>query len=127
VERVDGISRRVWKNAAGDDVIELYAIPGMAHGTPLATGTDEIRVAWQALICSKPEYHRPIISRGISAWAGGGMRVAFPENQPSALPATRRNPMPTASLGERLAGVGKIDIGAVIANALNAAGLTKSR
>lgn len=40
------------------------------------------------------------------------MRVAFPENQPSALPATRRNPMPTASLGERLLGVGKIDIGA---------------
>lgn len=51
------------------------------------------------------------------------MRVAFPENQPSALPATRRNPMPAASLGERLAGVGKIDIGAVIANALNAAGV----
>src|SRR5262249_40115702 len=40
-EIVDGRSRLVWRNRTGDDVIELYVIPGMAHGTPLATGNAE--------------------------------------------------------------------------------------
>ncbi len=35
---IDGYPRQVWRNAAGDEVIESYTIPGMAHGTPLATG-----------------------------------------------------------------------------------------
>jgi feruloyl esterase len=38
VETVDGYPRQVWRNRTGDDVIESYTIPGMAHGTPLATG-----------------------------------------------------------------------------------------
>jgi feruloyl esterase len=37
-ETVDGYPRQVWRNRTGDDVIESYTIPGMAHGTPLATG-----------------------------------------------------------------------------------------
>src|SRR5262249_55489528 len=40
-EMVDGYPRRVWRNRTGDDVIESYAIPGMAHGVPLATGRGE--------------------------------------------------------------------------------------
>ena len=35
---VDGYPRQVWVNAAGDELIESYTIPSMAHGTPLATG-----------------------------------------------------------------------------------------
>lgn len=35
---VDGFPRQVWLDAAGDEVIECYTIPQMAHGTPLATG-----------------------------------------------------------------------------------------
>lgn len=35
-EKVDGYPRRVWSDAAGQDVIEEYTITGMAHGTPLA-------------------------------------------------------------------------------------------
>jgi poly(3-hydroxybutyrate) depolymerase len=35
---IDGYPRRVWRNAAGDDLIESYTIPSMAHGTPLAVG-----------------------------------------------------------------------------------------
>jgi poly(3-hydroxybutyrate) depolymerase len=35
-ETVDGFSRQVWRNRAGDNVIESYTIPSMAHGTPLA-------------------------------------------------------------------------------------------
>jgi feruloyl esterase len=40
-EMVDGYPRRVWRNRMGADVIELYVIPGMAHGAPLATGGAE--------------------------------------------------------------------------------------
>jgi feruloyl esterase len=37
-DRVDGYPRQVWRNAAGNDVIESFTITSMAHGTPLATG-----------------------------------------------------------------------------------------
>jgi feruloyl esterase len=37
-EMVDGYPRRGWRNRTGAGVIELYVIPGMAHGAPLATG-----------------------------------------------------------------------------------------
>lgn len=40
-EMVDGYPCRVWRNRAAADVIELYVIPGMAHGAPLAAGSDE--------------------------------------------------------------------------------------
>lgn len=36
--KVDGYLRQVWVNGVGDEMIESYTIPGMAHGTPLATG-----------------------------------------------------------------------------------------
>ena len=38
---VDGFPRSVWRNQAGQEVIESYAITGMAHGTPLAPGDAE--------------------------------------------------------------------------------------
>jgi poly(hydroxyalkanoate) depolymerase family esterase len=37
---VDGYRRQVWR-AAGEDAIESYTITGMAHGTPLATGSSD--------------------------------------------------------------------------------------
>jgi poly(hydroxyalkanoate) depolymerase family esterase len=37
-DRVDGYPRKVWRRD-GIDLIESYTITGMAHGTPLATGT----------------------------------------------------------------------------------------
>jgi feruloyl esterase len=40
-ETVDGYPRRVWTDAAGEEVIEEFVITGMAHGTPLATGDAE--------------------------------------------------------------------------------------
>ena len=36
--KVDGYPRQVWVDGEGDEMIELYTIPRMAHGTPLATG-----------------------------------------------------------------------------------------
>ncbi|UVF20905.1 PHB depolymerase family esterase [Microvirga terrae] len=40
-DTVDGYPRRAWTDAAGNEVVEEYVITGMAHGTPLAVGTDE--------------------------------------------------------------------------------------
>jgi poly(hydroxyalkanoate) depolymerase family esterase len=37
-DTVDGYPREVWQDTRGDDVIESYTIPRMAHGTPLAAG-----------------------------------------------------------------------------------------
>jgi poly(hydroxyalkanoate) depolymerase family esterase len=39
--RVDGFPREVWINEAGDELIEAYTITNMAHGTPLAIGEAE--------------------------------------------------------------------------------------
>ena len=36
--KVDGYPRQVWVDGVGDEMIESYTIPRMAHGTPLATG-----------------------------------------------------------------------------------------
>lgn len=40
-ELVNGHPRRIWRNAAGRDVIEEYRITGMGHGTPLDTRSDD--------------------------------------------------------------------------------------
>jgi poly(hydroxyalkanoate) depolymerase family esterase len=37
---VDGYPRQAWCNSVGDELIESYTIPDMAHGTPLAVGDD---------------------------------------------------------------------------------------
>jgi poly(hydroxyalkanoate) depolymerase family esterase len=42
-EMVDGHPRRVWENAAGEEIIEDYLIEGMDHGTPVAISTGEQR------------------------------------------------------------------------------------
>jgi poly(hydroxyalkanoate) depolymerase family esterase len=39
--RTDGFPREIWINDAGDELIEAYTIPNMAHGTPLAIGEAE--------------------------------------------------------------------------------------
>ena len=47
METVDGYPRQVWRNQRGEDIIESYTIPRMAHGTPLAAGDSHDR-------CGKP-------------------------------------------------------------------------
>jgi poly(hydroxyalkanoate) depolymerase family esterase len=39
--RVDGYPREVWLSKAGEELIEAYTISNMAHGTPLAIGESE--------------------------------------------------------------------------------------
>lgn len=40
-ELADGHLHRVWRDKAGNDVIEAYSIIGMGHGTPLGTTGDK--------------------------------------------------------------------------------------
>ena len=62
-EMVDGYPRKVWRRD-GTDVIESYTITGMAHGTPLATGTHG-GAAGPFLL--EAGIRRPITSRSSSA------------------------------------------------------------
>ena len=39
--RTDGFPREIWINDAGDELIEAYTIPNMAHGTPIAISEAE--------------------------------------------------------------------------------------
>lgn len=125
-ERVNGIARQSWKNAAGEDVIEFYAVPGMAHGTPLATGTDEIQIgvpgpymldAGISSSCHTARFFQLADVEGLTAYPR--------KKQPSAL--SSRKTMPLSLLDQAVAGVRKIDVGAVITRALKAAGLTEPR
>lgn len=41
IDEVDGFPRKVWRNAAGREVIEEYMIDEMGHGTPIMAGGDQ--------------------------------------------------------------------------------------
>jgi poly(hydroxyalkanoate) depolymerase family esterase len=39
-QTIDGATRRVWRDRQGQEAIELWLVPGMGHGTPIAPATD---------------------------------------------------------------------------------------
>ena len=143
---VDGYPRQVWVNANGDELIESYTIPNMAHGTPLATGAadDECGAAGPFLleVGISSSYH---IAKFFGLTAAGPRHVAAPPTQ-SEMTQTQRPqvaspaaalPQPHVLEGEVLDAEadaspergqippGPIDVGAVITKALRAAGLMK--
>jgi poly(hydroxyalkanoate) depolymerase family esterase len=141
---VDGYPRQVWVNAAGDELIESYTITNMAHGTPLATGgaDEECGAAGPFLleVGISSSYH---IAKFFGLTVAGPRRVASTQSEIT-VPAEQRHvsrpiappPQPHVLEGEVLdpedAGPDRtqmppppIDIGAVITNALRAAGLMK--
>lgn len=132
---VDGYPRQVWTDAAGNDVIESYTIPRMAHGTPLASGAadHECGVAGPFLleVGISSSYH-------IAKFFG----LAGVEPQTQSLDAARTERMlaeemspttaPPALDGEILMPNERarpqhdlFDVGAVITKALRAAGLMR--
>ena len=152
---VDGYPRQVWINHAGDELIKFYTIPHMAHGTPLATGDadDECGAAGPFLleVGISSSYH---IAKFFELTSGdarkaGDARTVVPASKdikamvPSHLCASRHEPLhtqPEALEGEvlhpelhaspnptRFPRPAPIDIGAVITNALRAAGLMKDQ
>jgi poly(hydroxyalkanoate) depolymerase family esterase len=138
-ERVDGYPRQVWRNPAGQSVIESYTIPAMAHGTPLATGPSDEHVGVPGDF---------LLDVGISSsyhiakfWGLTGHPRAVPirrSESVSIVPAPTRQDHATAetsgAASDPIGDVPKptsprtrlIDVQAVITHALKAAGLMKS-
>jgi len=130
---VDGYPRQVWRSATGEDLIESYTIPAMAHGTPLAVGqaNDQCGAAGAFLldVGISSSYH---IAK---FWGLASRPRAAPLRERKPRPASA--PRPAAVMAARAkekpelvrpspTGASPVDIGAVIANALKAAGLMKA-
>jgi feruloyl esterase len=139
----DGHPRQVWVNMDGDEIIEFYTIPSMAHGAPLATGTAENECGavgpFLLEVGLSSSYH---IAKFFGLTAAGSRHVASPQGEifGTAQPRVRTAgalPRPHGLEGEVIApGSNARDertpipphhgsIGAIIANALKAAGLIK--
>ena len=138
-DRVDGYPRQVWRNPAGESVIESYTIPAMAHGTPLATGPSDEHVGVPGDF---------LLDVGISSsyhiakfWGLTGHPRAVPirrSESASIVPAQPREHRETVetsrTAGDPIAHAPEptsphtnlIDVQAVISRALRAAGLMKS-
>ncbi len=122
IDRVDGHPRTIWRDAAGRVMIERYDIVGMGHGTPLATrgearcGTAGAHML-EAGICST--------SRIAGSWGliGETVRQAAPRNaaQSPTAPAFKAR----AESRARPATLRATGVGAVIEDALRAAGLMR--
>jgi poly(hydroxyalkanoate) depolymerase family esterase len=142
---VDGYPRQVWVDAAGDELIESYTITNMAHGTPLATGAaDEACGAAGPFLLEvgiSSSYH---IAKFFGLTAAGRRDVASTQREIPVSARQRHVTTPRAEFpqshvleGEVLAPESDerpqrrqippsdMDIGAVIAKALRAAGLMK--
>jgi poly(hydroxyalkanoate) depolymerase family esterase len=147
-EMVDGYPRQVWVNAAGDELIESYTIPRMAHGTPLATGEadDKCGAAGPFLleVGISSSYHIARFFRltntslqSVASAESGIVKVA-PEKGYVSEPAAARDSLPVLE-GEvldpedamqehtKIPPSPPIDIAAVITRALQGAGLIKGR
>ena len=111
-DRVDGQRRTIWRNAKGKIAIERYDIAGMGHGTPLATRGDQPcgqsgPHMLEAGICST--------SRLAESWGiATGVKA---QRQPAPnQPAPHLTPPPVTT---------PTGVGAVIEDALRAAGLMR--
>jgi poly(hydroxyalkanoate) depolymerase family esterase len=133
-DTIDGYPRQIWLDASGEEIIESYAIAHMAHGTPLSTGDADFQCGapgpflLEAGISSS--FH---IARFFGLAEAGPMPASRTRGDVGAriknLPEFLPRPAPTnenlpAWGGVRAAGV-RVDIGAIIAKALAAAGLMK--
>jgi poly(hydroxyalkanoate) depolymerase family esterase len=138
-EVVDGFPRQVWRGADGQDLIESFTIPSMAHGAPLAVGEDCDQCgragAFLLDVGISSSYH---IAKfwgltGDAASRKTGKAVAAGRKRKAAAEMPREQafaPKPeqahaSQAHGSHSRGVSHFDIGAVITNALKAAGLMK--
>ena len=123
---VDGYPRQVWSNGAGEELIESYTIPDMAHGTPLAVGNDadQCGAAGASLldVGISSSYH---IAKFWGIAATPLVDSHDVKGERMAPPAGKR-----ADRAAKAAAAGASrslpDIRAIIAQALEAAGLTKA-
>jgi poly(hydroxyalkanoate) depolymerase family esterase len=133
-DTVDGYPRQVWRDATGEDLIESYTIPAMAHGTPLDVGqaNDQCGAAGAFLldVGISSSYH---IAK-FWGLAGRPRTAPLQERKLAPIPTA---PLPVTSMKKTTkekpelvdpspVGASPVDIGAIIANALKAAGLMKA-
>jgi poly(hydroxyalkanoate) depolymerase family esterase len=114
-EIVDGHRRAVWTDAGGEPVIEAYMIAGLGHGVPLASGEPDG--------CGAPGPFA--LEAGISSSSRICEFWGLSERAPSRDAAEPTFTAPAWSVPPTLPmGGGRVDVEAVIAKALAAAGLT---
>ena len=124
VETVDGHARTTWRDATGRVLVERFDVKGMGHGTPLATrgeascGTAGAHML-EAGICST--------SRIAGSWGLLGKPVRQPAaaRQASAPAAAALAPAATSRKRSLKAAPRAKGVGAVIEDALRAAGLMR--
>jgi poly(hydroxyalkanoate) depolymerase family esterase len=136
-DTIDGFPRQIWLDAAGEEIIESYAIAHMEHGTPLSTGDADFQCGapgpflLEAGISSSFHIARffglaevVATTPEVRAREGGRARItSLPEGL---LPrAASIDEKPSAWRSARAPG-NHVDIGGIIAKALSAAGLMKS-
>jgi feruloyl esterase len=134
--RVDGFPREVWTDENGDELIEVYTINDMAHGTPLATGEVEgacgIPGPFLLQVGISSSYHIAKFFGIAGAPAAAERNIVNVSDTAPSLSAGRFG----ASEAEAVNGVDEPirqqksmpshpDVGAVINQALRAAGLLK--
>ena len=116
VNQVDGQRHTVWRDAAGKAMIERYDITGMGHGVPLATRSEGAcgnagPHMLEAGICS---------TKRIAAFWGLTKSEARAEAGPATIATRVEEPQPSRAAAPPAGGVG-----AVIEDALRAAGLMR--
>ena len=142
-DKIDGYPRKVWRRD-GVDVIESYTITGMAHGTPLATGTRDrhcgsagpflleagISSSWHIAKffgLTGEARVRPETKAAVAAHPEAG-HAAVP-NDVEIIPDERVEILDRETADgdkrERAASTGPIDVMAIITKALTSAGLMK--
>jgi len=145
-EVVDGYPRQVWVNGTGDELIESYSIPNMAHGTPLATGDadEQCGAAGPFLLevgisssyhiakffgLTRDRAHIASVQSGTTNIATRKPFVGGAEAKPQPEPLEGEVLDKDFRMPERadIPPSSPLDIGAVITGALKAAGLMKDR
>jgi hypothetical protein len=140
-DEVEGHLRQVWRNGAGDAVIESYTIANMAHGTPLATGDADSECGNAGPFLLEAGISSSFHIAGFFGLAAEAARTASQPERASTisqirkaiLPKRAARPITAPSLPDvsdmpRRASsphAYPVDIGAVITDALQAAGLMK--
>jgi poly(hydroxyalkanoate) depolymerase family esterase len=137
-ETVDGYPRQVWRNRNGVDLVESYTIPKMAHGTPLAAGDSHgqcgVPGAFLLEVGISSSYH---IAKfwGLTGHPRRTAARPSPARKPVPLPRPKRQETTAAAAPKPAADPHRptgpphargVDVQAVIAKALKAAGLWKS-
>jgi feruloyl esterase len=137
---VDGYPREVWLGQTGEELIESYSITHMAHGTPLATGDAEFECGASGPFLLEVGISSSFHIAKFFGLTRAGARATSSIRAEAAVPARRlpanlsADTKPQVLHGEILtddeerpprAASPRIDIGAVINKALEAAGLLR--